>query len=77
MKLHRTPAALALTLAALLGSQAALAAEQVETRLQPGPYALYLQHKGMSQDQALAETRGVGEAPQRQTLRVVVPAQGG
>lgn len=31
----------------------------------------------MSQDQALAEARRVGEAPQRQTLRVVVPAQGG
>ncbi|URI08057.1 hypothetical protein MW290_05615 [Aquincola tertiaricarbonis] len=87
MKLARTTSALALTLAALLGSQAALAGtpaqtaravsnaattQQVETRLQPGPYAKYLQYKGMSQEQAIEEARRVGEEPQRQTVRVVV-----
>lgn len=83
MTLARTTSALALTLAALLGSQAALAdaaaqpanattTQQVETRLQPGPYAKYLQYKGMSQEQAIEEARRVGEVPQRQTVRVVV-----
>lgn len=81
MTLARTTSALALTLAALLGSQAALAdvaaqpattTQQVETRLQPGPYAQYLQYKGMSQEQAIEEARRVGEVPQRQTVRVVV-----
>lgn len=79
----RTTSLIALTLAALLGSQVALAdspaastaapaTERVETRLQPGPYAKYLQYKGMSQEQAIEEARRVGEEPQRQTVRVVV-----
>lgn len=58
--------------AASNAAKTAVTTQQVETRLQPGPYAKYLQYKGMSQEQAIEEARRVGEEPQRQTVRVVV-----
>lgn len=84
MKLTRTTAVIASTLAALLGSGAALAHDatdrigtdraeaRLETRIEAGPYAKYLQYQGVSKDRAIALAREIGEQPQRQTVRVVV-----